>query len=356
MNAGQTVSSSPQSPARDTFRRYLVRAGYLLYRAGVAWDRDNAMRLSAAVAMYTILSLSPLLVITIKVMALALTEEAAARQVRRQIEGLIGPLGGGAVEGMIANTVRPGAGALATGLSIGLLFFSASGVFNELRDALNSVWGVRPKSGRGIRAFLRDRLLSLGMVFVLGFLLLVSQVISVTLTVLSECALGDVGWVVVTVDFVVSLVVITALFAILFRVLPDTRLGWVDVLFGSVVTAGLFKIGQYLQAMYFAHGTTASAYGAAGSFVVVLLWVYYSCWILFYGAELIRVRARLLGRRIEPAPWAVPVENSVEQAWEGKQTLPAGPGVCEASEHRSTSQSAQPAPVQTIDGCRSRTC
>lgn len=314
-DATLTPAAHPPHPAAWGLRS----VGQLLYRAGVAWNRDNVMRLSAAVAMYTILSLSPLLVITIKVLALVLGEEAAGGHVRRQVEAFLGPLGGKAVEGMLADTLRPGAGVLATAVSVGFLLFTASGVFNEVRDSLNAVWGVAPKSGRGIWAVLRDRLLSVGMVFVIGFLLLVSQVISVALTVMSEHVLGDAGWVVVAVDLLVSTVVVAALFAALFRVLPDVRLSGRDVLFGSAVTAVLFKVGQYVQALYFAHGTTASLYGAAGSFVVVLLWVYYSCWILFYGAELIQERVRMLGRRIEPSPDAVRVEGPTEEQWHGKE-------------------------------------
>jgi membrane protein len=297
----------------------LREAGRLLYRAGISWNRDNAMRLSAAVAMYTILSLSPLLIITIKILALILSEDVATRQVQRQVEAFLGPIGAQAVEGMITNTTRPGAGVLATIFSAVMLLVTASGVFNELRDSLNAVWNVAPKTGRGIWATLRDRLLSLGMVFVIGFLLLVSQVISVSLTVLSEHVVGEAGWIAVTVDLIASTIVIAALFGMLFRILPDVRLSWNDVLFGSAVTAILFKIGQYLQALYFTYGTTASAYGAAGSFVVVLLWVYYSCWILFYGAELIQERAHSLGRSIEPSEDAVRVQKPTEEQWQGKE-------------------------------------
>ena len=324
------MSQTPTTTTDSTPRRRQwgrpVDTWRLLYRAGVAWDRDNAMRLSAAVAMYTILSLSPLLVITIKVAAVALSEDAAGRQVRRHVEGFLGPVGGTAVEGMITDTVRPGAGVLATVLSVGVLLFTASGVFNELRDSLNAVFGVRPKTGRGVLALLRDRLTSVGMVFVIGFLLLVSQVISVTLTSLSEYALGEAGWAAVAVDIVVSTVVVAGLFAALFCVLPDVRLGWRDVLFGSAVTAILFKVGQYLQALYFTYGTTASVYGAAGSFVVVLLWVYYSCWILFYGAELVRERAALLGRRVEPSGGAERVGEPVECQWAGQEPRPRPAG------------------------------
>lgn len=293
----------PTAAPRDESPRGLsvVDVGRLLYRAARAWNRDNAMRLSAAMAMYTILSLSPLLVITIKVVAVALSEEAASRQVEHQLTAFLGPTGGKAVNDMIVRAGQPGSGVLATVLSAGMLVFTASGVFLELRGSLNALWGIEARGSSGIWGIVRERLLSFGMVFVLGFLLLVSQVVTTMLTVLSEYVLGEAGWVGVVIDLVASTFIITLLFAMLFRVLPDARLSWQEALVGAFVTAVLFKVGQYLQTLYFTYGSTASAYGAAGSFVVVLLWVYYSCWILFYGAELIREYAAMHGRRIAPA-------------------------------------------------------
>lgn len=291
MTGGRTVSR-------------LVEFWRLLRGAAAAWRRDNAMRLSAAVAMYTILSLSPLLVITIKALAVAFGEEAASGQVARQVRDLLGPVGAGAVTGMIAETIRPGAGVLATAVSVVILLFTASGVFAELRDSLNEVWGVEHPRGRGWWAAVRDRLRSMGMVFAVGFLLLVSQAVTTALTALSELVLGGAGWAAVVVDLVASTLVIALLFTTVFRTLPDARVSWQQALGGGAVTAVLFKVGQYLQALYFTHASTASAYGAAGSFVVLLLWVYYSCWILFFGAELIQVYARRRGGRIAPAEGA----------------------------------------------------
>ncbi|HVJ81552.1 MAG TPA: YihY/virulence factor BrkB family protein, partial [Planctomycetia bacterium] len=263
----------------------------LFSRAAEAWRRHNDMRRSAAVAMYTILSLSPLLIITIKLTAIVLDAEFATGQVARQAERLLGPQGAAAVAGMIAEAARPGAGLFATLVSLALLLFTASGVFLELHDSLNEIFGVKPAAGGGFWKTVRDRFLSMGMVFVVGFLLLVSQFVSTALTVTNEHFLGAGGAFAIGADIMVSTAVAALLFAALFRFLPDVRLSWRDVALGSVVTAVLFKIGQYLQALYFAYASTESAYGAAGSFVVVLLWVYYSCWIYFFGAELIHARA-----------------------------------------------------------------
>jgi membrane protein len=272
----------------------------LLWRAATQWQRDSAMRLSAAVAMYTILSLSPLLVITIKLLAVAYGERAATTQVEDQVEALLGPKGASAVEGMIRDASQPGSGILATAISLGILLFTASGVFVELRDSLNHVWGVAPKEGRGWWTAITDRFQAMGLVFAVGFLLLVSQFVATALTAATKL-FGEVGWMAIGVDLVVSTLVTAALFAILFKFLPDARIAWRDVALGAFVTAVLFKIGQYAQSLYFTNFSTESAYGAAGSFVVVLLWVYYSCWIFFYGAELTQLYATHFGHPIEPA-------------------------------------------------------
>lgn len=304
--AGDAAPNAAPPPAHDAGAasstwHYVREAGLALYRAGARWSEDNAMRLAAAVAMYTILSLSPLLVITIKILSVVLARDVATRQVQRQVEQFLGRDGAEAVQGMITETTKPGAGVLATVLSVAMLVFTASGVFTELRDSLNAIWGLAPRKGRGWLAAVRERFTSIGMVFVIGFLLLVSQVLTTTLTVLSEYVMGGAGWAAVAIDLVVSTLIVAALFAMIFRLLPDAKLSWRDALFGSVVTAVLFKIGQYVLALYFTYGSTKSAYGAAGSFVVVLLWVYYSCWILFYGAELIQVRLEARGRKVEPS-------------------------------------------------------
>jgi membrane protein len=197
---------------------------------------------------------------------------------------------------MLTGPAEKNAGVLATVVSGVVLLFTASGVFVELRAALNAIWGIDPKVSSGWWAMVRERLLSVGMVFAIGFLLLVTQVITTALTVVSEYTSGGAAWAGVLIDLVASTLLITLLFAALFRFLPDARIGWGYALAGAAATAVLFKVGQYVQALYFTYVSTGSAYGAAGSFVVVMLWIYYSCWILFFGAELIKVYARRQGR------------------------------------------------------------
>jgi membrane protein len=296
----------------------------ILKQAVIAWQRDNAMRLSAAVAMYTILSLAPLLVISIKITALVLGDEAASRQVEQQLQAFLGPSMAAAVNDMIIHASLARNGVFATIISVAVLLFIASNVFLELRDSLNSIWGIDPQGSGGMWGMIRDRLLSLGMVFVIGFLLLVSQFLTTSLTFLSRYVMGGPGWASVAIDLVVSTVLVTLLFAALFRVLPDAQLTWKEALLGAAVTAVLFKIGQYAQALYFTYAATASAYGAAGTVIVILLWVYYSCWILFFGAELIQAYVQSQGRRIAAAAYARQVDTD-DRHWRGGNLLP-GPG------------------------------
>ena len=286
----------------------------LLRKALASWSEDNAMRLSAAVAMYSILSLSPLLVITVKVVSTVFSEEVATIQVDRQMRALLGPVGARAAEDMIGETSKHGSGVVATTVSFFLLLVTASAVFAELQDALNTIWRVKavPERG-GWNHWFRNRILSIAMVFVIGFLLLISQMITTTLTLVSEKLTRGEGWASLVVDTATSLTLITILFAMLFRMLPDVKIKWRDVILGAFVTALLFKLGQYVLALYFKYGTTASAYGAAGSFVAILLWVYYSSWILLYGAEFTKVFARFCGRWVDAEDYATKLTVSEQK-------------------------------------------
>jgi membrane protein len=278
--------------------------GRITWDALMAWIDDGAMRLSASLAMYTMLSLSPLLVITVKVISVVLEEEAASRQISRQVAALLGPLGAQALNDMIVETSRRGAGVVATVVSTAILLVTASGVFAELQGALNTVWRVQSVPSWDVVGWLKNRLLSMAMVLIVGFLLLVSQALTTALTVTAEVFAGGAGWMSFLVDTTASMVVITLVFGFVYRVLPDVKMEWRDVLLASVLTAALFKVGQYVLALYFARAATTSAYGAAGSFVALLLWVYYSCWIVFFGAEFTKVYARHRGRWVEPEPFA----------------------------------------------------
>ena len=282
------------------------------------WQEDKASRLAAALAYYTAFSIAPLFIIAIAIAAVVFGQEAAQGGIFQQLKDLIGPEGAAAVETMIENSRKPTEGTIATIISVVILLFGASGVFGQLQDSLNTIWEVAPKPGRGIMGFIKDRFLSFTMVLGIGFLLLVSLVLSAVLAGLSNF-LGEVipGLTLLwnTLNFFISFGVITVLFALIFRVLPDAKIAWGDVWFGAGITALLFTIGKSLIGLYLGNSSVGSTYGAAGSFVVLLLWVNYSAQILFFGAEFTQVYANKYGSRIVPAKNAIPVteEARVQQ-------------------------------------------
>lgn len=283
----------------------------LLKETASDWMEDNAMRLSAALALYTILSLAPLLVISAKVMGMILHNKASAqKQIQAQLTSLMGNMGtdaGNLINAMLRKGGESGHGLWAAIFSFAVLAFSATGVFVELQDSMNTIWGVKPKPNQGVWGFVRHRLLSLAMVFGIGFLLLVSMFISAILTTMARYIVGNAGWVAHALDIVVSLGVITLLFAAIFKFLPDVKLEWRHVWLGAVLTAVLFTVGKYLLAVYFAKAAPASAFGALGAPVAILLWIYYSAFILFFGAEFTKVWTLHHDKRVVPEEHAVKV-------------------------------------------------
>jgi len=276
----------------------------MLKDAANEWLDDNAMRLSAALAYYAIFSLAPLLVITVAVAGLVFGEEAARGGISNQLQALAGQQAAEALQTLIAKTgERKAAGDLAGAVSLLVLLFGASTVFGELKDALNTIWGVVVKPGRTWLRLVRDRFLSFSIVLAIGFLLLTSLVLSAALAALSKymsdlLPLSPVIW--RAADFTLSFTVISALFATIFKVLPNVRIGWHDVRIGAVGTAFLFTVGKFLIGWYIGTSSVASSFGAAGSVVIVLLWIYYSSCILFFGAEFTKVYARKFGSGIVP--------------------------------------------------------
>ena len=272
---------------------------------------DGVPRLAAALAYYAMFSIGPLLVIVIAVAGLFLEKGAVRQEVIQQVQSMIGPKAAETVQSMF-STQQHQSSVIATILGTIALVFGASGVFGQLQDALNTIWEVKPKPGQGIWGFIRNRFLSFGMVLGIGFLLLVSMVITTALEAFS----GQINhwlpmpdFVAKALHFVISFGVITLLFAMIFRFLPDATVKWRDVWVGAMGTALLFTIGKFLIGMYLGRQSTSSAYGAAGSVIVILLWVYYSSLILFAGAEFTQVYARKTGSEIAPSPNAVPVSE-----------------------------------------------
>lgn len=276
----------------------------LLKATGANWMNDHAQRLGAALAFYTILAVSPLFVIVFFIVDLWLNTTSAQAQIFHQISDLIGPKGAQALQTILVNPHQPARGVIASTIAIVTLLITATGLFLELQDDLNLIWGVEAKPGQGLRGFIKNRLLSFAMIVGVGFLLLVSLLVSAALAALNKYFSGMIPvaavlWQVVNV--LVSLGVITLLFAMIYKVLPDVKVAWREVWVGSIITALLFTAGKYMLGMYLGRSAVTSAYGAAGSAVIILLWVYYSAQILFLGAEFTQVYACRFGRKMEPA-------------------------------------------------------
>jgi membrane protein len=274
------------------------------------WSEDKASRLAASLAYYTVFSIAPLLIIVIAVAGLIFGREAAQGQIERQIQGLIGEESAQFVQTLIEASSNKTTGIIATVIGIATLLFGATGLFGQLQDALNTIWEVTPKPGRGVMGIIKDRFFSFTMVLGIGFLLMVSLVVSAGLEALNEYTSGlwgDVAFVGQALNFVISFGVITLLFAMIYKVLPDVEIAWRDVWIGAAVTALLFTIGKFLIGLYLGHSAVASSYGAAGALVVILLWVYYSAQILLLGAEFTQVYAKRFGSHIVPDEDAVPV-------------------------------------------------
>jgi membrane protein len=282
----------------------------LLKEAGREWLEDKAPRLGAALAYYTALSIAPLLVIAIFIAGMAFGKEAAQGYLLDQIRDLVGGQGGQAIETMLAHANQPRTGSLAAVLGMITLLAGAAGVVSQLQDALNTIWEVAPKPGRGVIGFLKDRFLSLAAVLGLGFLLLVSLVLSTVLTALAAFFVGlmpALAPALEAVNFVVSLAVTALLFALIFKLLPDAKIAWGDVWVGAALTALLFTLGKFLLGFYLGRSGITSTYGAAGSLVALLVWVYYSAQIVFFGAEFTKAYANRFGSRIVPSRDAVPL-------------------------------------------------
>jgi membrane protein len=273
------------------------------------WSEDNATRLAAALAYYTAFAIAPLLVIAIAIAGFFLGREAATNQVGTQVSSLLGPTAGEAVNSMVeAASNRQGSGIVATIIGIVTLLFGASGVFGELQNALNTIWEVATKPNQGFLQTIKQRFFSFAMVAGVGFLLLVSLAVSAALGAIGQIFGGTeptLIWKIV--NFVISFGVTTLLFALIFKIVPDVKIQWSDVWIGAAATALLFTIGKAALGWYLGRASTTSSYGAAGSFVALLLWVYYTAQIVFLGAEFTQVYAKAYGSKIQPAENAVPL-------------------------------------------------
>ena len=291
----------------------------LLKVSAADWSHDHAPRLGAALAYYTIFSMVPLLIIIIAIIGLVFGQEAAQSTIMDYISSLVGPQSAAAIKDMIQRADQPSTGIISTIIATLTLLMGAAGFFGQLKDALNTVWGIAPKEGRGIWGFIKDNLLSFATVVGTAFLLLVSLVLSTALAAIGKwfgTLLPFPEVVLQGFNLVLSLIVITALFALIFKVLPDAHIRWRDVWVGATLTAVLFTLGKFAIELYLGKSHVGSSYGAAGSLVLVLVWVYYSVQILLYGAEFTQVYAHWMGHQIQPSEEAQVVDSR-------KQSIPA---------------------------------
>lgn len=295
-------SAPPARCDTEITRRSFLR---LLKAAAIKWVDDNAFRLSASLGFYTIFSIAPLLIIVVSMGAWLFGPEAAQGQIVAQIHDLIGPQGAEAVQAILKSAhQQEESSILAAVIGVATLLIGATAVFSELQDALNVIWKVPPKKSENILvSTIKSRVLSFAMILGVGFLLVVSLVLS-ALVAAALSFVGDFGMAIVgrAASMFVSFAVITLLFAMIFKALPDVDIAWQDVWIGSAVTSLLFNVGKYFIGLYLGHGSVASAYGAAGSFVVLIFWVYYSSLILFFGAELTQVYASRCGSQVRGLP------------------------------------------------------
>jgi membrane protein len=286
----------------------------LLKETVFEWYADRVPRLGAALAFYTLFSLAPLLMVIIAISALAFGRDIASTQLIQQIEAFIGREGAQVIQATIENTSRPSSGIVATIIGLATMLFGTTIVFSELQDALNAIWKVAAKPRRSMAiGLIWSRFLAFSMVLGMSILLLLSIIanamLKAILPIFGAMLPSQVNWL-QTVNFGFALVIVILLFAMVYKVLPDVEIAWEDVLIGAVVTGVLFMIGKFLIEMYLRYSTTALVYGAAGSLVILLMWIYYSAQIVYFGAEFTKVYAKYRGHLV------VPTENAASMTQE----------------------------------------
>jgi len=274
------------------------------------WNKDRAPRLAAALAYYTTFSIAPFLIVVIAIAGLVAGREAVQGQLDEQIQGLVGRQAADMIQELIQNTSKPSENILAAIVGAVALLIGAGGVFGQLQDALNTVWGVQVKPGGGIARAIKSRFLSFSMVLGVGFLLLVSLVLSSFIAYVHQFFLGlspGTGVFLQLLDLVISLGSIAFLFALIYKILPDAKIHWSDVRGGAILASILFLVGKNVLGIYLGNSGVLSTYGAAGSLIIILLWIFYSAQILLFGAEFTQVYARRHGSLIVPTSNATAV-------------------------------------------------
>jgi len=302
-----------QSEGEKSRRFRMKDLSGLIKKAAIAWNNDDPWRLSAIVAYYAILALPGLLVIVIGMLSSFYGNEIVEGRVYDEIKAIMGTSAADSIESIFRNARGGGTSWVSAVIGIGALVFGATGVFFHLQISLNRVWQVKSDPKNGMLQYLIDRTKSFGFVLVIGFLLLISFILSALLNALQGYIsqwMPDIGYYLLQVsDLIVSFGVVTVLFALIFKYLPDVRIAWRSVWIGSLITAFLFSVGKEILSFYFGEASPGSVYGAAGSIIIILLWVSYSCLILFFGAEFTFVYARKYGHPIKPSSHAKPLDE-----------------------------------------------
>lgn len=289
----------------------LKSIGNLLKESFLAWQADKASRLAAALAYYTAFAMAPLLIIAIAVVSLVLSEQAAQNEIVTALEDTVGRQSAELLEEAIVNASQPAATTLASLIGFGALLFAASGLFGQLQEALNTAWHVESQTDGGIIYFVKRRLLMFVMVFIIGGLLLLSLVASIAVSALTEYF--QLGSYLQNINLLVSFGLVTLLFALVYKILPEADISWRDVWLGAAVTSVLFTLGKYLIGLYLGSSNVGSAYGAAGSLLVILVWIYYSAQIFLFGAEFTYVYAQKFGSLAFQTPQAISPEQPVTE-------------------------------------------
>ena len=294
-------------------KSYLKHLWKVLVATFMGFVNDNGLKLSASLAYYTIFSLAPLLVLILALIGIFLRDESNRELLYVQIQHYVGLNASDQIRSIIKNYAFNSKSGVALITGIGVLLLGASSMFVEIQDSLNIIWRVKAKPKKGWLKLLQNRFLSFSLIASLGFLLLVSLLVNIVITALSnkiDHFFPGVEIIISVVNLVITLVVITVLFGIIFKVLPDVKITWKDVRTGAFFTALLFMLGQYVIGLYIRNFANSSAYGAAGSLIVILIWIYYTSAILYIGAEFTQVYAEAIGSRIEPAEYAVAVKQT----------------------------------------------
>ncbi len=287
------------------------------------FGNDNVTKLSGSLAYYTVFSMGPLLVVIISLCSIFLGREAVEGKIYEQLNSFVGSATAAQLQEIIKNASVSGKGILAAIVGVITLLIGATTVFGDIQDSINRIWGIKPKPKRGWLKFLQNRFLSFSVIASLGFLLLVSLGISAVIETLSnrfKAAYPDVAVALVYIgNIIITLIITTLIFAVVFKVLPDARIKWKDVLAGAIATAILFMLGKFGISFYISKANVGTTFGTAGSLVILLLWVYYSSIILYFGAEFTKAYAMKYGSEIHPSEYAVTMKQVEVET--GKQSV-----------------------------------